>query len=135
MFYEYATRTVHEVKENGQINTLTLVDHKGKSYIVGSSHYAYFGANCGSTTELAIYENDESYSPTIAQEWIDKPEDAFCERFEFTGTTTTWGNHNNTVALLEVGKDISLQEWWEKNMRYIGASSPSGQPLYRYSHD
>ncbi len=127
---KYPIRVVNEIKENGQINELTLVDYQGKSYIVASAHYAYLGAECGGYTELRIYKNEDDYCPSIGQEWINKAEDAFQDRYLFTGYTTAWGNTKPTVAVLEEG---SLREWWDKNMKYIGGSSPSNQPMYRYN--
>ena len=76
-FYNYPTRMVNEIKQDGQINELTLVDYQGRSYIVASAHYAYLGANCGGYTELRIYRDEDDYCPSIGQEWINKPEDAF----------------------------------------------------------
>ncbi len=130
-FYNYPTRVVNEIKQDGQINKLTLVDYQGRSYIVASAHYAYLGANCGGYTELRIYKNEDDYCPSIAQEWIDTPKDAFQGRHLFTGSTTAWGNTKPTVAVLEEG--VSLQDWWDKNMKYIGGSSPSNQPMYNYA--
>ena len=128
---KYPIRVVNEIKQDGQINELVLVDYQGKSYIVASSHYAYLGAACGTYTELRIYKNEDDYCPSIGQEWIKKAEDAFQKRYEFTGSTTAWGNTKPTVALLAEG--VSLQDWWDKNMKYIGGSSPSNQPMYRYN--
>jgi hypothetical protein len=130
-FYNYPTRVVNEVKQDGQINELTLVDYKGKSYVVASAHYAYLGASCGSYTELRIYRDEDDYCPSIGQEWINKPQDAFQDRYLFTGSTTAWGNTKPTVAVLAEG--VSLQDWWGKNMKYIGGSSPSNQPMYNYA--
>ena len=128
---KYPIRVVNEVKQDGQINEYQLVDYQGKSYIVASAHYAYLGAECGGYTEIAIYYDEDSYCPSIAQEWINKAEDAFQKRYEFTGSTTAWGNTKPTVAVL--AEDVSLRDWWDKNMKYIGGSSPSNQPMWKYS--